>query len=198
MRSLLLAVVVLGGLGLAADTAWAEAALARLVKRELIAHFKISDQNSDDTLDKEELAKLCRGPDAKPFDAQPPKQAKANQQAKSEREYHKYPDYQLLIRFDQDNDNKVSRREYESWAGDYAVEAARMIEEERRLIKMIQALELRLREFLVKQKVTSRDREAYSRLLHQLSRERLAYQELLARQRSHEYLLLNHRGSNRK
>jgi Ca2+-binding EF-hand superfamily protein len=102
-----------------------------LIMGQLRAVFAAWDLDKDGYLDKEELAKAFRGPNAKPFDYKAP--SKNDRDADTDKDsdtkkdtkkpdYSSFPDYQFLVQLDTDGDGKISRDEFESWARDYAVQ----------------------------------------------------------------------------
>lgn len=104
------------------------------IRGQLRLLFAEWDLNDDQFLDKEELAKAFRGGAAKPYDYQDPhrkdkhgagpkgapdkRSGKALPSKKSP--YKTFPDYLFLTQLDENGDGKISRKEWETWAKDYA------------------------------------------------------------------------------
>ncbi len=125
------------------------------IMNTLRSWFDQHDLNSDGFLDKQELAKAFRGPDAKPFDAgdapkDPPKDPPPSESTSKNTpgdttkpttsKYAKYIDYQYLTLVDTNQDGQVSRDEFNTWARGYAVQVKQLEELNAKLVKMQQQL----------------------------------------------------------
>jgi Ca2+-binding EF-hand superfamily protein len=160
-----LALAVLVGCALAAaaaDRTKADPPGLSLYLGPLRQWFSTTDANSDNYLDKEELAKAFRGPGAKPYDYVPPPKddkkdadkkedkdptkdsgsssSKGASKTPSKADYSKYPDYVFLTQLDANGDGMVSRDEFESWAHDYALQLKQQADAQNRLQSLQQQL----------------------------------------------------------
>ena len=153
------------------------------------AWFNLADADKDGSLDKDELAKAFRGASAKPYDYVPPpkdekdtseKDKSTPEKPEPKKDYSRYPDYLFLIQLDKDNDEKVSRAEFESWAVDLAVQLKSQIEAQQRLLQLQQRAEAPKLKAAEKKKLElelKREREAYHKLQQKVQRLEKHFQE---------------------
>jgi hypothetical protein len=158
--------------------------------------FDLWDLDKDGYLDKEELAKAFRGADAKPYDYKKPAKddktgsdpakddakkddpkkddSKSDDPKKDDKkpekkpDYSKYPDYNFLVMLDQDGDEKISRKEFLSWARDLSVQLKQQADAQNKLAQTQQKL--------ANAKPGSK---AYKRLQNELKKEESALQRLV-------------------
>jgi hypothetical protein len=153
---------------------------------QLRAWFKAADLDNDGYLDKAELAKAFRGKDAKPYDFKKGDDKKddaekgkdSSQSTKGEKpDYSQYPDYVFLTHLDKDNDEKVSKDEFETWARDYAVQLRNLDDQIRKVARM----EERLAAATTKKEIQNVERElrAERDALNKLNRQEKAFDKAL-------------------
>jgi Ca2+-binding EF-hand superfamily protein len=140
-----------------------------LYMTQLRALFDAWDLNGDGYLDKEELAKAFRGPNAKPYDydpkagkstdpktttdpkdppkdpdpKDPPKDTTTKDTTKTDPkkpDYTMYPDYNFLVALDTDGDGMISRKEFMAWARDFAVQLKLQSDQTQKLLQVQQKL----------------------------------------------------------
>jgi Ca2+-binding EF-hand superfamily protein len=154
---------------------------------QLRLQFAAWDLNSDGNLDKEELAKAFRGPDAKPYDYKkpssdksistdttkdPPKDSTSKDSSKDpaktdKTDYSQYPDYLFLTMLDKDGDGQISRSEFLAWGRDYAVQLKTQADQEAKVL----AMEAKL----LTQKPNTNE---YKKLVSELDHERAAFNKM--------------------
>jgi len=153
---------------------------------QLRAWFKAADLDNDGYLDKAELAKAFRGKDAKPYDFKKDGDKKddaekgkdSSQSTKGDKpDYSQYPDYVFLTHLDKDNDEKVSKDEFENWARDYAVQLRNLDDQ----IRKVARLEARLAAATTRTEIQNVDRElsAERDALNKLNRQEKAFDKAL-------------------
>jgi hypothetical protein len=150
------------------------AGIAGTIQTELRGWFTAADADRNSSLDKAELARAIRGASAKPYDHTPDGKPS---RTFGPRDFAQYPDFAFLSRLDRDNDEQVSRQEYELWAYDHALylkqerdEKERIEQAQRRLAErnLTQAMKLQ-REVAVAQQWASY--HAWNRTQNVLNRE---------------------------
>jgi EF-hand domain pair len=94
------------------------------IMTSLRAWFNNSDADKNGALDKEELAKAFKN--AKPVPAKPGSTG-------DKKEKPKPVDEQFLEKLDKNNDGHVSREEYEDWAREFAPEARKALQAQKRV-----------------------------------------------------------------
>ena len=95
----------------------AEAApLNNALRAQLDGQFDKADRDKDGHLDAAELAKVFRGPNAKPID-----HPASDQPGKASRPETPCPDHLFLAEHDKDGDGRISRAEYGKYEQKVAV-----------------------------------------------------------------------------
>jgi hypothetical protein len=132
LKVVLLLALAAGDLVVAERTARAAAPTLATIRGRLRLLFADWDVNGDGYLDKEELAKAFRGQGAKPFDQERAggkdkggegiKGGAKDKPSARKPDYKSYPDYLFLTRLDANGDQKISKKEWETWAKDYSRE----------------------------------------------------------------------------
>src|SRR5262249_3205072 len=109
------------------------------IRNQLRVVFNDWDLNGDGYLDKEQLAKVFRCTNAKPYDYENPSKGvkgdkdkkggdKKNSNKPSKKpDYKTYPDYLFLIQLDENGDKPIRRKEWETWGKAYATEVKNYI-----------------------------------------------------------------------
>jgi hypothetical protein len=97
-------------------------------------------------------------------------------------DYAKYPDYNFLVALDQDNDEKVSRKEFMSWARDYAVQLKQQADVQKKILRLQQKLanaKAGSKEYKALQRELKREQAALDKVLNKLSSQVKAFDKAL-------------------
>ena len=128
-----------------------------VVKAQLDVQFAKAGLDKDGHLDAAELAKVFRGPNAKPIDHNAPNQAGKTPQPET------HPDHLFMTAYDKNGDGRISKSEFEKYEQKVAADVKRLAEQQRRLQQQQAAQQRRLQQQLQQQQ---------RRLQQQLQRQR--------------------------
>jgi hypothetical protein len=160
---------------------------------QLRSLFASWDLNGDGFLDKAELAKAFRGADAKPYDSKKTSDAPATdtpadpKTAAKKPDYSEYPDYNFLVKLDQDGDGQISRAEFMSWARDYATQLQAHTDQETKvaLLEAKMAAASTPKEVKAAEKELKKEQASLKKLEGEAAKEMKAFDKLMKQQLKH-------------
>ena len=155
------------------DAAAADPAGTTVYMTQLRGMFAAWDRDNDKHLDREELARAFRGAKAKPY--MPPPKEKGSK----EPDLSRYPDALFLAQLDENGDDKISFKEFEAWAKEYARQMRDIAEAQEQMIELQKKMLKASKRDLEKMESQMRDqRKAMEKLADQMK----AYEKYLQQQ----------------
>lgn len=114
-----------------------------------------------------------------------PEKPQKSEKPEKKPDYSRYPDYLFLIQLDKDNDEKVSRAEFEGWAVDLAVQLKNQLEAQQKVLQLQQKLEAPKLRSAEKKRIEAelkRERDAFHKFQKQVEKLERHYQHVKKQQ----------------
>ena len=99
---------------------------------------KDKDEKDKDAKDKDEKDKPAKDKDEKDKDEKDRSEKDKSSSTKPDKkpDYSRYPDYNFLVQLDVNNDEMISKEEFDNWARDLAVQIKNQLETQQRMLSL--------------------------------------------------------------